>query len=131
MATKPSGRPLLTHRLEPDAGAARGAVSVLGILLTMAVGPCLPIAAAAALATGRVAVGSILAAVTISSLLTGGHSPKLCAAYLKAAGWFKEGVFLHFDPPALDQMREAPTIWRGAPRPRRAPRRTAPLDARL
>ena len=102
---------LISHRLEPDAGKIRGALSIVAILGCMVLGPCLPVAALIALCRGYATLATMLATFVALTLTTGAHSPKLCAAYLKAAGWFPE-VWLHVTRDALAAMRgPASTLW--------------------
>ncbi|KAH8061841.1 2-acylglycerol O-acyltransferase [Aureococcus anophagefferens] len=104
---------LITHRLEPDVGQVRGAASILAILLCMMVGPCLPVVGVglACTETYRVAGTALLAAVAASGFF-GSHSPKWSAFYLKAAGWFRRGVYMHVDRGgALAQMRAHRSMW--------------------
>ena len=102
---------LISHRLEPDAGKIRGALSIVAILGCMVLGPCLPVAALIALWRGHAPHANKLATIVEITLTTGGHSPKLCAAYLKAAGWFPE-VWLHVTRDALEGMKgQASTLW--------------------
>lgn len=104
--------PLVSHRLEPKAGKWRGALSIVAILGCMVLGPCLPVAAVVALWCGYTTLAAALATFVAISLTTGAHSPKLCAAYLKAAGWFGGGVWLHVSREALQCMGgPAPTLW--------------------
>ena len=103
--------PLISHQLEPDAGKIRGALSIVAILGCMVLGPCLPVAALIALCRGYATLATMLATFVAITLTTGAHSPKLCAAYLKAAGWFPE-VWLHVTRDALAAMRgPASTLW--------------------
>ena len=102
---------LISHQLEPDAGKIRGALSIVAILGCMVLGPCLPVAALIALCRGYATLATMLVTFVAITLTTGGHSPKLCAAYLKAAGWFPE-VWLHVTRDALAAMRgPASTLW--------------------
>ncbi|CAH0368606.1 unnamed protein product [Pelagomonas calceolata] len=102
---------LISHRLEPDAGKIRGALSIVAILGCMVLGPCLPVAAFIALWRGHATLATMLATFVAITLTTGAHSPKLCAAYLKAAGWFPE-VWLHVTRDGLEAMRgPASTLW--------------------
>ena len=102
---------LISHQLEPDAGKIRGALSIVAILGCMVLGPCLPVAAFIALWHGHATLATMLATFVAITLTTGAHSPKLCAAYLKAAGWFPE-VWLHVTRDALAAMRgPASTLW--------------------
>ena len=102
---------LITHRLNPDVGQLRGAVSIISILLCMIVGPCLPVVAVVLLATGCKVCGSLLVACILASNFLGSHSPKWSAFYLGAAGWFKEGVHMHVDRAALEQMKKHRSMW--------------------
>lgn len=102
---------LISHELEPDAEKIRGALSIVAILGCMVLGPCLPVAAFIALWHGHATLATMLATFVAITLTTGAHSPKLCAAYLKAAGWFPE-VWLHVTRDALAAMRgPASTLW--------------------
>ena len=69
--------PLVSHRLEPEAGKWRGALSIVAILGCMVLGPCLPVAALAALWCGYATLAASLATFVAISLTTGAHSPRL------------------------------------------------------
>jgi len=106
----PPSSALISHRLCPETGRWRGAASVLGVLLCMIVGPALPALAAAAAWRGHTALAAALVVFIAVLLTTGAHSPRLCAAYLRAAGWF-DAVWMHLTPEALANMKKSPSVW--------------------
>lgn len=102
---------LITHRLCPDTPQWRGAISIVTMLSCMMVGPCLPFLAVALYATDRTVAGGLLATVIALSYPIAFQSPKWCRFYLESAGWFRKGVFLHFEPRAVEAVKENASLW--------------------
>lgn len=74
-------------------------------------GPFLPVVALGLLWSGHVMSGSVVVCVICFTLCAGSHSEAWCRFYLRAAGWFRKGVWLHFDPDAVEQMRKHRSMW--------------------
>ena len=110
MATGAKDRELISHRL-PSHGQFLGSLSITVILGCMAVGPLLPGICIVLVATGWVSAGLTLAAMVGTSMYVAEHSPRWCRFYLKAAGFFTEGVFLHIEKRSIQAIKDHRSMW--------------------
>jgi len=100
---------LITHQL-PHSNRLLGALSITTMLGSMLLGPLLPMIILV-LVPYNVAMAATLAALTIASMVCAGHSPAWCRFYLRSAGFFAKGVFIHFEPRSIKAVSEQPSMW--------------------
>ena len=80
---------LVSHQL-PNGGKFVGSLAILTILLTMIIGPVLPIICLGLFVSGWIITATALTATIIASMVFAQHSSRWCRFYLRAAGFFGE-----------------------------------------
>ena len=103
---------LVSHRLpSDDSGAFLGGLAITTALGCMTLGPLVPGFLFVLAALGYYQICVTIAALLIASMILAQHSPRWCRFYLKAAGYFEKGVFLHFERRAVAATGESPSMW--------------------
>jgi Diacylglycerol acyltransferase len=103
---------VVSHRLPSDDGPLVGALAISLVLGCLAIGPVLPIWIVYwyfGLGWTRWAVTA--AVLVVTSMVIAQPSPRWCRFYLKAAGWFDKGVYLHIERRALEQFGRHASMW--------------------
>lgn len=101
---------LITHQLPDTASPWMGALSITIILGGMTLGPLSPFL----LLIGAIwypVVSLTTLVMLIASMYTAQYSETWCRFYLRASSWFKNGVFLHFEPEAVKLFAKSKSIW--------------------
>ena len=99
----------IVHQL-PSHGQFRGAISIMAIMTCLIVGPLMPLVLMFLLAKGFFQTAVTVVAIIVGSHIMAGHSPRWCRFYLDAAGFFKQGVFLHIEKRSIKALTEKPSM---------------------
>jgi 2-acylglycerol O-acyltransferase 2 len=109
MAPK-KGMELITHQV-PHRSRVVGALAITSMLSCFAVGPMIPFIILGLALLGYYQAAATTAGVIATSMYLAGHSTLWCRFYLRAAGWFQKGVFIHFEPRAINAIQENTSMW--------------------
>jgi len=105
------GKQLVSHQLPPDDGPVVGAFVITCVLACLSLGPLVPLLILLVALLGYWRIAATLTAVIVASMVGAEHSSRWCRFYLKAAGFFHNGVFLHFEKRAVAAFGLAPSMW--------------------